>query len=71
MEKFSHQLFYQGVDSQDSSHDDDNHDETDQILSESLKHFLNICRNLLFQSISFLEAYEFQSKRNMEIKLMS
>ena len=37
MEKFSHQLFYQGGDSQDLSHDDDNHYENDQIDISKVK----------------------------------
>ena len=37
MEKFSHQLFFQGEDSQDLSHDDDNHDETDHIDISKVK----------------------------------
>ena len=37
MEKFSHPLFYQGGDSQDLSHDDDNHYENDQIDISKVK----------------------------------
>ena len=38
MEKVSHQLFYQGGDSQDLSHDDDNnHYENDQIDISKVK----------------------------------
>ena len=38
MEKFSHHLFYQGGDSQDLSHDDDNnHYENDQIDISKVK----------------------------------